>query len=228
MSIAAREAKNNNKASKNKIKLTKKQKIWISVCAGILAIAIAVTAILLTRLPRLDDEMKDRFIYLVEESKDMNTIFFGAGLPVYYREDELSDRLGVYYNDELISYNKVSEFSSYKYIDDIKKTAESIYSEKYLSALYETAFDGIMTGNASAYLRFYEQGDILYQSMLAKDFGVNERIYDYSTMKIVRPSNKTYVNIIIESYTLNNPERVKINLSFTYEKGNWYLDSPTY
>ena len=94
--------------------------------------------------------------------------------------------------------------------------------------LYETAFDGIMTGNASALLRFYEQGDTLYQSMLAKDFGVNERIYDYSTMKIVRPSNNTYVNIVIESYTLNDPTRVKVNLSFSYERGNWYLDSPTY
>ena len=207
--------KNNKKASKNKIKLTKKHKIWISVCAGVLAIVIAVTAILLLRLPRLDSEMKDRFIYLIEESKDMNTVFFGAGLPVYYREDALSERLGVYYNDELITYNKVSEFSSYKYIDDIKKKAGSIYSEAYLSALYETAFDGVMTGNASAYLRFYEQGDILYQSMLAKDFGVNERIYDYSTMKIVRPSNKTYVNVVIESYTLNDPTRVSINLSFT-------------
>ena len=60
-----------------------KHKIWISVCAGVLAIAIAVTAILLTRLPRLDEEMKDRFVYLIEESKDMNTVFFGAGLPVY-------------------------------------------------------------------------------------------------------------------------------------------------
>ena len=227
MAIAAREAKNNKKTSRNKIKLTRKHKIWISVCAGVLAIAIAVTAILLTRLPRLDEEMKDRFVYLIEESKDMNTVFFGAGLPVYYRENALSDRLGVYYNDEPITYNKVSEFSSYQYIDDIKKKAESIYTEKYLSALYETAFDGVMTGNSSAYLRFYEQEDTLYQSMLAKDFGVNERIYDYSTMKIVRPSNKTYVNIVIESYTLNDPTRVSINLSFNYERGNWYLDSPT-
>ena len=41
MAIAARDAKNNKKTSRNKIKLTKKHKIWISVCAGVLAIALS-------------------------------------------------------------------------------------------------------------------------------------------------------------------------------------------
>lgn len=226
--MAARAAKKNNHKPKNKIKLNKKQKIWISVGSGVLAVAIAITLIVALRLPKLDDGMKDRFISLIEESKELNTVFFGAGLPVYHREDELSDRLGIYYNEDLVSYNKVSELASFEYIDMIKAKAATVYSESYLSALYETAFEGVMTGNASAYLRFYEHAGNLYQSMLAKDFGIRERIYDYSTMKIVRPSNSGYINVVIESYTVENPERVEVNLSFIYERGNWYLDSPTY
>ena len=224
----AQVTKNNKETSKNKIKLTKLQKILICAIAGVLAVAMIISVAVFLRLPKLEKTIKDRFISIIEESKELNTIFFGVGLPVYYREDELSDRLGVYYDEDLISYNRVSEFSSYKYIDEIKEKARSIYSESYLAALYETAFDGVMTGNASVYLRFYESENTLYQSMLAKDFELNERIYDYSTMKIIRPSNSGYINVVVESYTINQPERVKVNLSFIYERGNWYLDSPTY
>ncbi len=226
--MAARAAKKNNNKPKNKIKFNKKQKIWISISAGVLAIALAITLVIVLRLPKLEDDMKERFISLIEESKELNTVYFGAGLPVYHREDELSNRLGIYYNEDLVSYNKVSEFSSFEYIDTIKAKSATVYSESYLSALYETAFEGVMTGNASAYLRFYEHAGELYQSMLAKDFGIRERIYDYSTMRIIRPSNSRYINVIIESYTVENPKRVEVNLSFIYERGNWYLDSPTY
>ena len=179
-------------------------------------------------MPELDSELKDRFIYLIEESKELNGILFGAGLPVYYLENELSDKLGVYFNDEIVGYNRVIEGTSYLTVDSIKEKAELVYSSDYLSALYETAFDGVMTGNTSAYLRFYDDGSWLYQNILATDFELYERIYDYSTLKIVKPSNKSYINIQIESYTLENTKREVVNLSFVYENGAWYLDSPTY
>ena len=78
------------------------------------------------------------------------------------------------------------------------------------------------------YLRFYEDGSWLYQNIIANDFKLSERIYDYSTMEIVKPSNNDYINVKIESYTLENRKKEIINLSFVYEKGAWYLDSPTY
>ena len=97
-----------------------------------------------------------------------------------------------------------------------------------MSALYETAFDGVITGNDSAYLRFYDNGEWLYQNIFANDFELCERIYDYSTMKIVKPSSDSYINVTIESYTLKNAERIEITLSFVYENGSWFLDCPTY
>ena len=41
-------------------------------------------------------------------------------------------------------------------------------------------------------------------------------------------SNSKYVTVSIESYTLSDSKRKTVNLSFVYENGNWFLDSPTY
>lgn len=205
-----------------------KKRLILSVVTLILALSTLLSLCSCGKLPELDSELKDRFIYLIEESKELNGIFFGAGLPVYYRDNELSNRLGVYFNDEIVGYNRVIEGTSYLTVDSIKQRAELVYSSDYLSALYETAFDGVMTGNTSAYLRFYEDGIWLYQNIIANDFKLSERIYDYSTMEIVKPSNNDYINVKIESYTLENRKKEIINLSFVYEKGAWYLDSPTY
>ena len=206
-----------------------KKKIFLGVVAVLILLCVVCLLFLRpTKMPELDSELEARFIYLIEESKELNEIFFGAGLPVYYRDNELSDRLGVYFNDEIVGYNRVIEGTSYLTVESIKEKAEEVYSSEYLSALYETAFDGVITGNNSAYLRFYDDGRWFYQNIFATDFELSERIYDYSTMEIVKPSSNDYINIKIESYTLENSERITVNLSFTYENGNWYLDSPTY
>ena len=47
-------------------------------------------------------------------------------------------------------------------------------------------------------------------------------------MKIVKPSSDEYINVTLESYTLEDRTRIEVTLSFKYERGNWYLDSPTY
>ena len=159
-----------------------KKRIFRSAFLIFIVLSMLISLCSCNKMPELDDDLRDRFINLIEDSKELNTIFFGAGLPVYYRDNEYSERLGVYYNDEILGYYRVNESSSYITIDAIKEAAEKVYSKDYLSALYETAFDGVMTGNDSAYLRFYDDGEWLYQNILANDFELCERIYDYSTM----------------------------------------------
>lgn len=174
------------------------------------------------------DEVRDRIVYLIEGSKEINILFFGSGLPTYKRDGLIETELGVYYDDEYTAYNKVMENSRFRSIDDMKKAAERVYSENYLDAIYETAFEGYMTGSSSAYMRFLETSDWMYQSISATDFDLSERIYDYSSMEIVKPSNGEYLNITIDTYTLRDKKVKTITLSFIYERGNWYLDSPTY
>lgn len=206
-----------------------KKKIFISVISVLLLISATLSlGSCAGRVPNMED-VNERFVYLIEESKELNIIFFGTGLPIYRRDGELSERQMIYYNDSSSGYNKVLlENSKYLSIDDMKAAAELIFSDEYISALYESAFDGIMVGDTNAYVRFYDDTEWLYQSISAGEFTLSERIYDYSTMKIVKPSNAKYVTVSIESYTLSDPTRKEINLSFVYENGDWYLDSPTY
>ncbi len=179
------------------------------------------------KAPELD-EIKDRMIWLIENSKEVNVLFFGKGLPTYDRESLLSAELGIYYDDGDKIYNKVMELSRYKNTDEMKREAEKVYSSSYLGAIYETAFDGYLTGSTSAYLRFYEDSDWIYQSTYAPDYELSERIYDYSSIKMINPSNDKYINITVDTYTLKDRKIKTISLSFAYEGGNWYLDSPTY
>ena len=202
-----------------------------AIISAMLVIAVILTAMCTVscsgKAPELED-VKERFIYLIENSKEINTVYFGSGLPVYERDTLLSDKKGVYYNDTYTSHERVMELSRFLTVNEIKERSEEIYSTEYLEAMYETAFRGVMTGSSSAYMRFYESEDWLYQNLYATDFKLSERIYDYSSMKIVKPSNSEYINITIDTYTLEDKKVKNISLTFVYERGDWYLDSPTY
>ncbi len=178
-------------------------------------------------LPELDP-IKERLVYLIEESKELNVIYFGVGLPVYRRETPLADRLTVYYDEILTTYDRVREECDYRGSEELKEATAAVFSETYRRALYETAFDGVVTGNVSAYMRFYETDDRLYQNSSATVFSLEERIYDYSTMTVVAPSDSSYLNVEIECYSLADGARETVTLSFVYENNDWFLDSPTY
>lgn len=202
---------------------------FISVLALILALILTLSVFTSCagQAPEIDS-VKERFVYLIEESKQLNTLFFGSGLPVYRRDEPLSDRKMVYFIDDIAGYNRIMDNSPYFSIDEIKQACENVYSTDYREDLYESAFDGVMTGETSAYVRFYDNGQWLCQNVNATDFKLSERIYDYSTMSVIEPYTEDYINVCIESYTLADPTRRTVYLSFIYENGNWYLDSPTY
>jgi hypothetical protein len=148
-----------------------KKKIFISVISVLLLISATLSlGSCAGRAPNMED-VNERFVYLIEESKELNVIFFGTGLPIYRRDGELSERQMIYYNDSSSGYNKVLlENSKYLSIDDMKAAAELIFSDEYISALYESAFDGIMVGDTNAYVRFYDDTEWLYQSISAGEF----------------------------------------------------------
>lgn len=199
----------------------------VSVLLLISILILSFTSCSKEEPPSLED-VKDRFVYLIEESKELNILFFGAGLPVYKRDDVISDRRQIYFKDDVYGYDLITEYSKYRSMEQIKNDAEKVFSSEYLTAIYESAIDGVMVGEDSAYIRFYDNGDSLYQNTYATDFNINERIYDYSTMKIIEPSSSSYVNVSIDTYSIEDGVYTTVSLSFAYENGNWYLDSPTY
>ena len=207
-----------------------RKKLICKIFTGVICLSLLCSVLCLTscsKKPKIDD-VYDRFVELIEESKELNVLFFGAGVPVYEKDSLISDRREVYFAYTKSNLDIVMENSKYDSIEMIKKKAESVYSTNYLNAIYETAFDGVLYDGGS-FLRFYSEGDKLYQNSSINIYELEKRIYDFSTMKIVRPSNSERVNVEIESYVASNPDaRRTITIAFQNENGEWYLDGPTY
>lgn len=200
--------------------------ISIILCVAILLSVALTFAFCSNRAPELD-VVRERLIWLVEQSKEVNEIFFGVGLPTYVKDSLIEDELGVYYGEQNQGY-RVMEISTYLLIDQMKAAAERVYSNDYCSELYETNFDGVIIDGVTV-IQYYENGDWIYQSVAREPLVVSEKIYDYSSMEIVRPSGSDYLRVSVECYQIDKPERkLTETLSFIFEDGNWYLDSPTY
>lgn len=208
-----------------------KKHIKIFSIVAILAVLLACIGIFsychARRAPELDT-VKERFIYLIERSKQINEIFFGEGLPVYVRDSDLSGEKFIYIGEQNRGFERVMEVSPYLLIDEMKAEAQRVYSSGYCDELFESCFDGVVV-DGTTLLEYTEINEWLYQNMARETLSKNEKIYLYSTMKIVRPSNIEYVNIEISYYMINDPDEVRCEkLSFSFEDGNWYLDTPTY
>ena len=144
----------------------------------------------------------------------------------YYRKD--TDPTGY-------SYVKLDD--EYGSVELIKMYAETVYSEGYLKGVYEMLFTGAAVSDDASGVRGaryynYEDPEGRVWLMSADDYTPlvkEKRVYDMSTAKIVRPSNKNFVNIEIESYLESTPDvRVKVTLSMIKQDGVWMLDSATY
>ena len=208
-----------------------KNKAFHRIIVLVLSLTMCLSSVLCfascSKKPKID-EVYDRFAYLIKESEELNTLFFGAGVPVYKKDSTLANIRGIYFGYTRSTYDVVMDNSKYSSIADLKAKAERVYSTNYLEAIYETAFDGVLYDGGS-YLRFYSEGDKFYQNEGINIYELEKRVYDYSTMKIVRPSNNDRVNVEIESFLVSAPEiKRTINLAFQNENGEWYLDSPTY
>ena len=208
-----------------------KKKIIRAVCISLVAILMMSCVCTMSgcsgKAPEIDS-VKDRIVYLIEGSKQINEIYFGEGLPVYVRDSDLSKESFVYIGEQNKGYEKVMEVSPYLMLDEIRTAAERVYSAAYCEQLFESGFDGVVVDGVTL-LQYTEISDWLYQSTAKDVLMKSERIYLYDTMRIVRPSNKEYVNIEIDSFLVDKPEKIQTErLSFIYEGGDWYLDTPTY
>ena len=118
----------------------------------------------------------------------------------------------------------------YLSVADIKAAAEQVYSKSYLMSIYETMFVGYMDSGLTdmIYARYYDGTEGL---MMLKDADVwvtEKRIYDYDSMKIVRPSSGSKITVLIDSHLESQTEILPVRLSFIMQDGEWYLNSPSY
>ncbi len=191
------------------------------------------------KAPQLE-EIYNRVVDLVEASYELNAIFYGEGLPYYDRTQPIYSALyGDYTKDKYTKdYNIVSQHAKYRTIEDIKAAAEQVYSKTLLEeTVYPSAFVGLLSSDVGSGVHYanarYLQDDDQQLYILIEDDS-NARVsptplvYDYSSMKIVRPSNSTRVLISINAWEENKPDVIlKEQLTLTLVDSVWYLDSLT-
>lgn len=158
----------------------------------------------------------------------------------------------VYDDNSPQNYDYVRHDCKYQSIDEIMALAESVYSSSYLKGekwkegnlgyggVYAAMFDGLTLGTEISYARYRTDdsadGFFLLKSNEFEPYFTTHKTYDYSTMKIIKPSRANLVNIEItangryidyESFNITTGEHT-VTLTFILENGEWRLDTPTY
>lgn len=174
------------------------------------------------------DQIYDTVVNLIEQSYQANDILYGYGLPIIAIDSELAETYHVYSDNDSASYAYVAEESAAITVSAIKDILESVYSSDYLDTYYTSLFDGFVAGDTVYRARYYESDEWLYQSTDNQPLVTWQRVYDYSTMRLTKPSRADYVSVIIDTHMEGEEEILPITISIVYQNGAWYLDTPTY
>ena len=176
------------------------------------------------------DEVYDRLVQVIEASHEVNVLLFGAGLPVYPRGDAEDLLVHRYYGVTDNGQQFVTPYAKYDSIAEMQTAIAAVYSTEYRESLYESLFTGYAADEMSVVMpaRFSEDEKFLYMSQYVSPLVEGVRVYDYASMQIVEYSHASRLRVSIRSYTEDRPEEWKtVYLSFVYENGDWYLDSPS-
>ena len=202
---------------------------FLLVCLLLAGVVMGMSACSKEPPPELD-EVYDRLVQVIEASHEVNVLLFGMGLPTFERgdaEDELVHRY-FGFGDESRVY--VTPYAKYKSVADMKAAISAVYSTSYRKSLYESLFTGYAADEMSVIMpaRFSEDERFLYMSKYVDPLVDGVRVYDYASMQIVEYSHASRLRVSINSYTEDRPEEWKrVYLSFVFENGDWYLDSPS-
>lgn len=136
-------------------------------------------------------------------------------------------------DDEGYDYVKLD--SGYQSISDLKETIESAYSLDYTNSIYPMLFDGVVSGNAVLPARYAETtasngAMMLAQSNTYDAMKVERRVYLFETAKInVLSSSKNLVRISVDTYLPSAPDKIVTReITLVYQRGNWFLNNPTF
>ena len=191
--------------------------------------------------PEVED-LYDRVVYLIEEATEINTVIFGPGVPVYEKESEYVILRNIYFDfSQTSKYEKVTPYTKFYTVEQIKARAEKVYSRAYLEeVVYKTLFDGYAIedgqgGAAYGFARYQTFGNDFCMSSDDDENGNDKnvkytatRTYDYSTMEVLSLGREDACRVKINSWLDSSPERVEaVEISLILQDGQWYLDSFT-
>ena len=160
------------------------------------------------------------------------------GYYYYALPDFDPDSVFTYDEKDEAYYDYVRTDCGYLSVQDIKDKAATVYSPAYLASVSESLFTGITVSesqNGTLYPRYMDYEDIeegtvtLVKLNTEQGYTLTDWVYDYSTMRIVKESNRSFVTVEVERAPADKPEeRVTVKQYFTLVDGQWYLDGPSY
>ena len=187
------------------------------------------------------------------EAENMEALYKDSEGNFYYPiEFDESQYEYVYGDGADEHYDYVRVDCKYQSIEAIQAFAETVYTQGYLKGdnykegdlgyggVYAAMFDGFTLGTEISYARYRTDDSIdgfyLLKSNEFEPYFTEHKTYDYSTMKIVKPSKAQHVNVEIaangryidyENFEVRTGEHT-VTLIFVFENGEWRLDTPTY
>ena len=181
------------------------------------------------------------YVQVLKEADDTRELYYKhptAKAYCYLLTDYEEPTYEFFYDEEdPVDYDYVRYDQEIQSINQIKALAEQVYSTEYLAGIYESTFVGTLSaadsvnGLSARYMEYTdEEGNAsLMESNTYKSLIHERRLYDFTTAKIVRPANKKFVTIEIDSYLESTPQQIqRIRLSMILQDGVWMLDSATY
>ncbi len=180
----------------------------------------------------------DRIVELIEDSKEINTVLYGAGLPVYAVDSDYARYHQIYGKEtdqtDGVAYELVAEYAKFRSEAEIREAAEKIYTTECLAPFYSSIFDGIAisdskNGMVVAEAR-YDVGAESFSQHVDTENGLSGmRIYDYSTIEIINPSTADLIRIKVNTWMEGSPHIIEpVTLSFALAAdGQWYLNTFT-
>ena len=216
-----------------RVGLSKSTKILIFSISAVVLITVGILLWYFFLSPPKLEDVYDRVVDLVEESQEINTVFYGPGLPVHPTNGEYADFTHMYFNFPYKgSYEIVTDQSKFISVMAIQVKAEQVYSKSYLeSVLYPFAFTGYAVDNVGGNIsvaRYLEDEEWIYQATSGENYLEGTRVYDYSTMKVSAFGNSKAFYVTMDSWLEGSPDKIeKVRLRIVQQDGQWYLDSFT-
>ena len=172
-------------------------------------------------------------VALLEESKLLNEIYWGKGIP--YVED-MSLASGSYYPANDIYLESIG----IETIDDLKRLTEKTYSKGMCDQIYKTVLSSVYTDTGLVGLARYEQvysgknndiPDYIRVYTEAKCW-FEDTVEYHPEVEALRSEGETvYVMVLVTVTSHEDPEKVmniNLEIGLVEEEDGWRLDSPTY
>ena len=173
-----------------------------------------------------EDEIRDVYADLIEQSYILNDVYYGDGLPFVNDEETMASLAGA---SSRFSYMPVDETAPFTSEAEIREATAAVFTKSMCDHLYVLAFEGMSTDSDETvvYARYIEQNEILTVRIdLADEALPLGRVYDFDSMDIIS-QNK---NRIVASFAteVDGETSVNVKITLTKTENGWRLDSPTY